>query len=228
MDKDNHNQIYTKEFYSLINSSSKESALHIIPLIMSLFPSIRSVADIGCGTGAFLNIFRCFGVEITGFEFSDLPDNELLIPAENIRKVDLRSSLSIPEKFDLAICLEVGEHMDLDTSDTLITTLTALSNIILFSAAIPGQPGTNHINCQWPSWWAVKFNSFEYKPFDIIRPIFWQIPGVAEWYRQNMILFINTSMINDDDILADIKRLRRFTDFKCAPLIHPKWQKLVD
>lgn len=95
--------------------------------------------------------------------------------------------------FDLAQSLEVAEHLDECYADNFVALLTSLSNIILFSAAIPHQGGTHHINCQPPAYWAKKFAQYDFECYDILRMKFWDNNAIASWYRQNSLIFIHKS-----------------------------------
>ena len=53
-------------------------------------------------------------------------------------------------RYELAVCLEVAEHLNESSADNLILQLTNLANRVLFSAAIPGQGGLHHVNEQPP------------------------------------------------------------------------------
>jgi hypothetical protein len=53
-------------------------------------------------------------------------------------------------RFDLALCLEVAEHLPAAAGDSLVRRLASVGARILFSAAIPGQGGRNHVNEKWP------------------------------------------------------------------------------
>ena len=64
---------------------------------------------------------------------------------------DLAQPLQIDRRFDLALSLEVAEHLPPECGSEFVQTLTDLSSVILFSAAIPFQGGTDHLNEQWPS-----------------------------------------------------------------------------
>ena len=39
----------------------------------------------------------------------------------------------------------------------LVATITKHGDAVLFSAAIPGQGGQDHLNEQWPEYWQKKF-----------------------------------------------------------------------
>lgn len=60
---------------------------------------------------------------------------------------------------------------------------------MLFSAAIPFQGGTNHLNERWQSYWAELFRTTGYDCYDVIRPKIWTNNAVEWWYRQNILLF---------------------------------------
>jgi hypothetical protein len=50
------------------------------------------------------------------------------------------------KRFDLAISLEVAEHLPEGSAGALVSTLIEAAPVVVFSAAIKGQSGTNHIN----------------------------------------------------------------------------------
>ena len=102
--------------------------------------------------------------------------------------------------FDLAQSLEVAEHLDKAYAQNFISLLTSLSSIILFSAAIPHQDGTHHINCQPPSYWAKMFAQHDFECYDILRMRFWDNEAICCWYRQNAMIFAHKSK---RDLFAD-------------------------
>ena len=97
------------------------------------------------------------------------------------------------ETCDLAICLEVAEHLTPAAGARLVKTLCSVAPVVLFSAAIPAQGGTNHINEQWQSHWADEFAAHGFDCFDPIRPEIWNDRDVFPWYRQNILLFVSRS-----------------------------------
>jgi hypothetical protein len=74
-----------------------------------------------------------------------------------------------------------------------VESLTATSDVVLFSAALPGQGGRNHVNERLHSYWAGEFASRGYAVFDAFRPVFWTDGRVEPWYRQNAFLYIKRS-----------------------------------
>jgi hypothetical protein len=61
--------------------------------------------------------------------------------------------------------------------------------VILFSAAIPKQGGTDHRNERWQSYWAQLFRPHGFHPHDVVRPKVWTDPRVEPWYAQNALLY---------------------------------------
>ena len=95
--------------------------------------------------------------------------------------------------FDLVESLEVAEHLEEKYAKNFIELLTKFSDIILFSAAIPYQGGTNHFNEQPPQYWAEIFKNFDFLCFDILRTENWDNEKIGFWYRQNTMFYVHKS-----------------------------------
>lgn len=91
----------------------------------------------------------------------------LAIPRECFAAVDLNKAFEADRRFDLAISMEVAEHLAPEISANFVRSLTRLSDIVLFSAAVPGRGGTNHINEQWPSYWSNLFRNENFEVVDL-------------------------------------------------------------
>jgi hypothetical protein len=114
----------------------------------------------------------------------------LLIPADHFTAADV-SALQPPDRaYDLALSLEVAEHLPHEAGPQLVRYLTQAAPQVLFSAAVPGQGGVGHINEHWLSYWAGLFKEHGYLPLDALRPQIWHRSEIAWWYRQNLMLFI--------------------------------------
>jgi SAM-dependent methyltransferase len=152
----------------------------------------HSVVDVGCGNGAWLAEFvRRGAAEVLG-----LDTGEFVVPdAIPFRPIDLTASFTTGANFDLATCLEVGEHLSPDTADSLVSSLVQLAPVVVFSAAIPGQRGIGHVNEQWPDYWRELFASCSYQQLDLLRARLWNDQRVAYWYRQNLFLYASASWI---------------------------------
>lgn len=170
------------------------SAKEVVPLLMELFQP-KSVIDVGCGLGEWLHVFQNAGIEqVLGLNGSWVKLENLFINPNFFQEINLINPKPIQGKFDLILCLEVAEHLPKSSAETLVEFLISLGNTIIFSAAIPGQGGQNHINEQWPSYWADLFSKHGFKFYDTIRPKIWDKPNIKWWYRQNMFLVSNQKM----------------------------------
>jgi SAM-dependent methyltransferase len=181
--------VYDNTFFTATGGGSLRSARAIVPLVTQLCEP-KSVVDFGCGQGAWLSVFRENGVvNVLGFDGDYVDRSRLLIENEEFRGVDLGLPVSLTQRFDLAICLEVAEHLPVRSSRNIVGSLTSAAPVVLFSAAVPGQGGTHHVNEQWPEFWERLFAEHSYCKLDLIRPQVSQDRNVEWWYRQNLYLY---------------------------------------
>ncbi len=212
-------KIYNKNFYKNLNESL-ESARIIAPLILKIL-KVKSVLDVGCGKGGFLRAFKEKGVEdIKGIEGEWVNNETTFIPKKYIMCHNLEKPLNINRKFDLVISTEVAEHLPRDLAEKFVDDLTTFGNAVLFSAAIPFQGGTNHINEQWPDYWAKLFLKRGYIPFDCIREKIWTNPNVSYCYAQNMILYLKKEQVKKNKLLNN--ELNATKEIGCLSKVHPK------
>lgn len=151
---------------------------------------------------------------------------QLEISRNEFQKLDLNSkfSLDLKQKYDLAICLEVAEHLDKIWADNLIHQLTLASDVVLFSAAIPGQGGDNHVNEQWQSYWIHKFQNKGYVCLDIIRPQIWHHKKVMYCYKQNIFMFVNQMTLMNYPALSQAYQKQSFF---ISDIVHPHCYQTV-
>ncbi len=163
----------------------------VVPVLVDFFKP-TSVLDVGCGIGTWLHSFRKNGVKnIFGVD-GDFVDRELLkehIKENEFAGIDLKDAFNLKRKFDLVVCLEVAEHLPPESAETFIHSLCQHGDLIVFSAAIPGQGGQNHLNEQWVDYWAEIFRKNGYSLYDMLRPVFWNDSRIDYWYKQNMVVF---------------------------------------
>ena len=158
-----------------------------------LFPDglPETVLDIGCGTGTWLHAAQDRGVkDIAGVDGLYLTSEKLFIPKELIRHEDLNLPFDLGRRVDLLFSFETAEHIEPENADVFVDTLVRHSDTILFSAAAPRQPGTHHVNCQWPVYWQEKFNARGYRCDDAPRWKIWDNASIEPWYRQNMMMAV--------------------------------------
>src|SRR5205085_11436013 len=126
---------YSEDFYKWMADKSQRSAAEVLPYVFDLCKP-RSVCDIGCGTGAWLAVAKGLGIsDVLGFDGPHISPESLLIAPSEFVGHDLEQPLVTPRRFDLAISLEVGEHLDSTYANTLVASLVAAAPVVLFSAA---------------------------------------------------------------------------------------------
>lgn len=189
------------------------SAKRILPTVFN-FVKPKSVLDIGCGNGSWLKVCKDLKMDpIYGVDGIQVAENELMINKEEFLKYDLSKPLNLGKKFDLVISLEVAEHLPPAAADTFVDNLVQHGDVVLFSAAIPGQGGQYHLNEQWPEYWHLKFKERGFSGYDILRSNFWEDENILWWYQQNMILFAKHDHPAFSHLVAD-KSIHA--------LVHPK------
>jgi SAM-dependent methyltransferase len=184
---------YPAEFYSRQAEGSHRSAQIVIPQLLALV-KVTSMVDVGCGVGPWAATFLECGVkDVLGIDGTHIDRKSLLIPQDLFLARDLEEPLQVSRKFDLAVCVEVAEHLSPTRARSLVTDLVNLAPHVLFSAAVPGQGGTGHRNEQWPSFWQNEFQKEGYRLVDCLRRQIWGDSRVEWWYRQNLLLFCRDS-----------------------------------
>ena len=160
--------------------------------------------EFGCGRGAWLRAALDLGIHnILGMDGDYVSPESLLIPVDRFVAVNLTRPFRVPARYDLAMCLEVAEHLPARAAASLVDGLTSAAPVVLFSAAIPGQPGTHHINSQFPEYWQHLFCERGFVALDVVRPLIRSDSFVEPWYAQNILLYVS----------------REFYD--AAPRLHP-------
>jgi hypothetical protein len=187
----NHERSLKGFFYGERQRVTAHAAEIVLKLVWEFFGPRANVLDIGCGVGTWLRQARLLGAShIRGIEAAEVKQTRrLVIEEKSIEVADLEQPWSVTEKYNLAICLEVAEHLTRKAGLNLVKCLCEASPLILFSAAIPGQGGNGHINEQWPTYWQQQFALHGLRAMDCIRPRIWQDTDIPWWYRQNIVLF---------------------------------------
>ncbi len=182
---------YRAAFFSKVAPGSMASAQRLVPLLLSLC-EIRSVVDVGCGTGGWLAGFAELGVDdYLGIDGSYVDPQSLAIPCDRFQSHNLEGPIALDRRFDLALSLEVAEHLRPEYASVHVDSLTRLAPMVAFSAAIPGQGGVGHVNEQWPDYWEGLFAARGYVLIDWFRPQIWNDPAIEPWYRQNLFLYVS-------------------------------------
>jgi SAM-dependent methyltransferase len=196
----------------------RSSAETIVPLVMERLAP-KSVVDLGCGIGTWLAVFARHGIaDYLGVDGDWVPRELLEIPAARFVPAQLDKPFVLDRRFDLAVSLEVAEHLAESAAKVFVETTVRLASCVLFSAAIPHQGGLHHVNEQWQDYWAGLFAAHGYATIDAIRPRVWSDPDVAFWYKQNTLLFATSEVVAAH---AELSRDREATVEALLPLVHP-------
>ncbi len=188
-------QQYDSAFYALNLRAALGSAREVLPRLREHF-TIRSVLDVGCGSGAWLAVWQELGAEILGLDGDYVLTASLAIPAERFVAHDLRRPIDLGRSFDLVECLEVAEHLPPAQAAGLIDSLTRHGELVLFSAAPPGQGGVLHVNERPYEYWRGLFAERGYSAIDLLRPRLAGLAQVRPWYRYNTFLYAHRSRLD--------------------------------
>lgn len=155
----------------------------------------KRVVDFGCGRGDWLKSAAEKGaIEILGLDSYALDAAQpLSIPT---KYVDLTKPIVLEHRFDIALCLEVGEHLEAEYAENLVDSLVHAAPIIVFSAAVPGQGGVHHVNEQPPIYWHRLFKKHQYKCFDF-RSKIWEDERIQPWYRMGVLVYVHQDIVVD-------------------------------
>jgi SAM-dependent methyltransferase len=215
---------YTPKFFSWALERTQSSAEAIVPLVMER-ASPRSVVDFGCGLGVWVETFARYGIDdYVGVDGPWVPRGELRFPKERFVAARLDKPLALRRQFDLAIALEVAEHLPEHDAANFVRNVVEHASCVLFSAAIPHQGGTDHLNEQWPDYWADHFAANGYAVVDGIRPLIWSNGAVLPFYRQNVVMFATPDFIAARPLL---RQDRERTVDEQLSLVHPELMESI-
>ena len=219
--------VYDEQFFAYTSSLSNKSAEVIVPILRKLLPGVASVVDFGCAQGVWLKHWMDNGIDdIQGVDGDYIDLSKLAIPGKNFYAQDLNEPIDLGRHFDLAYSLEVAEHLHPENSERFIESLTCHADIVLFSAAPPGQGGESHINERSFDSWRALFYARRYAAYDCVCPSIANLNEVSFWYRYNVMLYVHNDFeatlpkniratkVDDGQPIADISpplfKLRKF------------------
>jgi len=212
--------VYDDSFYEAHSAASLRSARVYLSFLWR-FAQPASVLDVGCGRGAWLKACHELGsTRLLGLDGEWNDQSGMIDGAIEYRSIDLNKPFGVPQKVDLAMSLEVAEHIEPSTAQQFVRCLTAASDMVLFSAACPKQGGTNHINEQPQSFWATLFAANGFFPVDLFRPAFWGDEAVSFWYRQNAFLYVRHGCEAAQRLSAD--GFREIPNVAFMDCVHPE------
>jgi SAM-dependent methyltransferase len=189
---------YNDEFYDRHVQESPICVIMLAPVFMQPWPH-KSVVDIGCSIGHWLRACKQLGAErVLGYDGPWVPKDKLAIQPREFIATDLSrpnceayGEYKESSRFDIAICVEVAEHLPAEIGPTLIRGLCRRAPVVIFGAAIPGQGGVNHINERPREYWKELFNEQGYNLQDLIHPKIAERQDIPFWYRDNTVVFVD-------------------------------------
>lgn len=182
---------YSEAFYRDRDAMTRHAAETVLDFVFAL-EKPAGVVDVGCGTGTWLAAARRLGAtDCVGVEGTWLDPAQANTDSMTLHQQDLEAPIALDQAFDLAISLEVAEHLTPARGPGFVAELCGLAPMVLFSAAVPGQGGKHHVNERWQSYWADLFEGEGYTPVDIVRPAVWADDAVPYWYCQNTLLYLS-------------------------------------
>jgi hypothetical protein len=173
-------------------------AARIILAEVAKYHEFTSLVDFGCGAGGWLRaaaelIRQRWGAEprLLGIDGPYAQQFAVCEGAEFLFQ-NLQTRVQEVGRFQIAISMEVAEHLTPSRATSFVEDIVASSDAVLFSAAIPGQGGDNHINEQWQSYWVQNFAAVGYECFDVLRRALWcdELLARCPFYVGNGLLYV--------------------------------------
>ncbi len=217
MSTSTNSDLYDGHFYAAQQARSHESAMIILQRLFDLWRP-ASIVDFGCGVGAWLKAAERLGLsDLVGLDGHWVVQSAFEGTRISFSETNLEVPVRLERRFDLAISVEVAEHLPPERADGFVHDLCTAADVVLFGAAVPLQGGTQHINEQFQSYWATRFDRMGYQAIDMVRPFVWQDDRVDWWYRQNTLLYVNRDIMHQfPEALRNYSSLPEMLD-----VVHP-------
>lgn len=180
---------YSRRFYDEIRSGAVASAGAVVPRLFELVQPAR-VIDVGCGEGHWLLAFEQLGAEVIGLDGSYVTSSPSAT-ASSLTTSRPRSSRISPAA-SISRSPRSGRASPAGAAG-FVRDLCQLAPVVVFSAAIPGQGGTGHVNEQWPRYWTELFEAEGFAVSGALRFELWEDDRVENWYRQNLLVAVAPS-----------------------------------
>jgi SAM-dependent methyltransferase len=185
-----YNPVIMEYFHAI----ALQNATKVVSAIREVFPEVRSVIDVGCGSGAFAAEFTRQGLRTIGLEHSRHGVKLARRQEVDCRAFDVARPVAeqICETADLVCSFEVAEHVPASLANNFVHFMTCLGPLVVFTAAQPGQGGIGHINEQPASYWIEKFERAGFRQSiaetETLRAGF-QKRETSYWFFRNSAVF---------------------------------------
>ena len=150
-----------------------------------------SVIDVGCGTGRLLAALAARGVSVRGIEGSRHAIAMSPI-RDRISRCNLERGVPYVGRFDVCFCIEVAEHLPPRCASPLVDGLAAMSDLVVFSAAPPGQRGSHHVNLRPQADWIAAFQTQDFLLSDLtyeLKSAIADADSEAKYIERNLMVF---------------------------------------
>ena len=191
-----HDEMYPRHYYESNEKRDRFAAMMVEDMVQLFDPS--SVVDVGCGAGSYMEAFQRAGVRAYGVDLAEAAVAICRDRGLDVRKFDLTKEWELPWRGDLVISIEVAEHLPEKYAQRYVEALaSAAERQLVLTAARPGQPGTNHFNCQPKEYWIERLEDLglEFQPGLTEE---WQGRNrsremMPHWLRNNLMAFRRVS-----------------------------------
>ena len=183
-------KIYDHAFFEDANELKKLSSKKVAEIIDSFF-HFKSILDIGCGCGLYIEELHRLGKDVLGCD-SSIDAIRMAAADITVFYADVTQPIYLNRQFDLVLCFEVAEHIKKKHSRQLVQTCTQYSDTVIFTAAPPGQGGVGHINEQPYEFWIRLFAEYrfqyDHELSERVKAVMKE-KDVVEWIANNFMVF---------------------------------------
>ena len=163
--------------------------------VVKELPPIASAVDLGCGVGLCMRPLKDMGIKVKGIDCSAAVLKKIVKDMSDLIEYgDLGAPLSFGKKYDLAVCVEVAEHLRQESATILIDNIDKTgAKFLLFSAAAPGQGGTGHVNEREREYWEQLLNEKSFRCDDkitkkVVNAIS-EYKDLVPWLIDNVVVY---------------------------------------
>lgn len=148
------------------------------------------VLDVGCGPGTLVRALREKGMTAFGIDKDERVSGKQFLISDDILSLNGRHVA------ELVLCIEVAEHVDPQCADELVRQVVGCvrnGGRLFWSAAVPGQGGVSHVNCQPKEYWRKKLEAAGLRSDEDTRSKLVKHCKEGEhmgWFVNNLLCFV--------------------------------------